>query len=234
MTIRTMRSTAISAAALTLLLGVGSTPALADPGALRAPEQVRCIHLPAALSGIETKGLFKVESETRLERGPYVSEGEDAEGTYYRAPPGGVYQGPPKNKPANGAWQLDRDGGIFVPRDRSAPPQLYSYVIENGTSAATLVPPATADCTNTTYVRDPNTKAVRVAAYQGEGATATEAKRVGVAGGSVIGYALNELIEGRNMGRIVKLPQSKNAEFNARLGEFARNTVPIKAEGAQD
>jgi hypothetical protein len=234
MTIRTLRNTAISAAALTLLLGVDGTPALADPGALRVPEQVRCIHLPAVLSGIETKGLFKVESETRLERGPYVSEGEDAEGTYYRAPPGGVYQGPPKDKPANGAWQLDRDGGIFVPRDPSAPPQLYSYVIENGTSAATLVPPATADCTNTTYVRDPNTKAVRVAAYQGEGAARTDAKRVGVAGGSVIGYALNELVEGRNMGRIVKLPQSKNAEFNARLGEVARNAVPIKAEGAQD
>ncbi|NIA57526.1 hypothetical protein HAV22_28260 [Massilia sp. TW-1] len=234
MTTRTLGSTAISAAALTLLLGVGGTPALADPGALRVPEQVTCIHLPAVLSGIETKGLFKVESETRLERGPYISEGEDAEGTYYRAPPGGVYQGPPKNKPANGAWQLDRDGGIFVPRDPSAPPQLYSYASENGTSAATLVPPATADCTNTTYVRDPNTKAVRVAAYQGEGATATDAKRVGVAGGSVIGYALNELVEGRNMGRIVRLPQSKNAEFNARLGEFARNAVPIKAEDAQD
>ncbi|MCS0584071.1 hypothetical protein NX784_20950 [Massilia pinisoli] len=234
MTIRISRSTATSAGALALLLGGGGTPALADPGELRPPAHVTCIHVPAVLSGIETKGLFKVESETRLERGPYIAEGEDAEGTYYRAPPGGVYQGPPKDKPAKGAWQLDRDGGIFVARDPSAPPQLYSYVIENGTSAATLVPPAAADCTNTTYVRDPNTKAVRVAAYAGEGVARADAKRVGLAGGSVIGYALNELIEGRNNGRIVKLPQSKNAEFNARLGEFARHAVPIKAEGAQD
>ena len=39
-----------------------------------------------------------------------------------------------KGKPAKGAWQVNRDGGIFVPRDPSAPPQLYSYVSDVGTS----------------------------------------------------------------------------------------------------
>jgi hypothetical protein len=234
MNIRTSPRPAISAAALALLLSFSGTPAIAGPGELQVPTQVSCIHLPAALSGIETKGLFKVETETRLERGPYISEGEDAEGTYFRAPPGGVYLGPPKDKPAKGAWQIDRDGGIFVPRDPSAAPQLYSYVSDAGTSAATVVPPAAADCSNTSYILDPVTKAVRVAGYAGEGMKQTGARQVGAVGGGVIGSFLDEFLEGRNKGKIVKLPQSKNPEFNAKLSELARKAVPVKPADAPD
>jgi hypothetical protein len=242
MNIRTSPRTAIPAAALALLLSTGG----ANSAELQVPSQVSCIHLPAALSGIETKGLFKVETETRLERGPYISEREDAEGTYFRAPPGGVYLGPPKDKPAKGAWQLNRDGGIFVPRDPSAPPQLYSYVSDVGASAATLVPPAAADCSNTSYVRDPVTKAVSVAGYPGEGVTQTDAKKVGTGGGGLVlgnvpgsvlggvaGSVLGDFLEGKgDMGKIAKLPQSKNPEFNAKLSQLARTAVPIKAADA--
>ena len=219
----------MSAAVLALLLGTGGASATTNPAELQAPDQVTCIHLPAALSGIETKGLFKVESETRLERGPHISEREDAEGTYFRAPPGGLYIGPPKDKPAQGAWQVNRNGGIFVPRDPSAPPQLYSYVSDVGVSVATLVPPAAADCANTSYVRDPATKAVRVAGYAGEGAVRTEAKRVGMAGGGVTESVFGAFLETMDFGKISKLPLPKNPEFNARLGELARTAVPIKA-----
>lgn len=233
MNIRTSPRPAISAVALALLLSFSGTPAMAGSSELQVPAQVSCIYLPAALSGIETKGLFKVESETRLERGPYISEGEDAEGTYFRAPPGGVYLGPPKDKPAKGAWQIDRDGGIFVPRDPSAPPQLYSYNGDPLTSAGTVVPPATADCSNTRYVRDPVTKAVKVAGYTGEGMTQAGAKQVSAAMG-VAAYFLYEFIEGRDKGKITKLPQSKNPEFNAKLSELARNAVPVKPADAPD
>lgn len=246
MNIRTSHRTAICAAALALLLSISGTPAMANSAELQVPAQVSCIHLPAALSGIETKGLFKVETEMRLERGPYISEREDAEGTYFRAPPGGVYLGPPKDKPAKGAWQVNRDGGIFVPRDPSAPPQLYSYISDVGTSAATVVPPAGADCSNTSYVRDPVTKAVRVAGYTGEGMTQTDAKQVGVGGGGLVlgnvpgsvlggvaGSVLGDFLGGTaDMGKIVKLPQSKNPEFNAKLSQFARTAVPIEAADA--
>lgn len=214
---------------------------MAGSSGLKAPDQLSCIHLPAALSGIETKGLFKVESETRLERGPYISEGEDAEGTYFRAPAGGVYLGPPKDKPAKGAWQLNRDGGIFVPRDPSAPPQLYSYVNDDRTSAATVVPPATSDCSNTRFVRDPVTKAVKAAEYTGE-VTQTDAKQVGVIdvkkvgmiGHGALGAWLSDFLQGAENGTIAKLPQSGNPEFNARLKEFARAAVPVKAADAQN
>lgn len=92
--------TTIHAVTLALLLGeFGMSPAMAKPSELQVPTQVSCIELSAALSGIETKGLFKVESETRLERGPYISAHEDAEGIYYRAPPGGVYIGPLRASP---------------------------------------------------------------------------------------------------------------------------------------
>ena len=237
--------TAIAAAALATLLGIGATPAVAKSAQLQAPSEVRCLYLPAALSGIETKGLMKVETQTRLERGPYVSEREDAEGTYFRAPPGGVYVGPPKDKPARGAWQLNRDGGIFVPRDPSAPPQLYSYAGEVGVSAATVVPPAAADCSNTRYVRDPATQAVGVAAYMGEGMTQTAAKQVGGGGGIVLGNvpgsalggaagsAVGDLLRASaGVGKLAKLPPSKNLEFNARLGQLVRTIVPIKAADA--
>jgi hypothetical protein len=242
MNIHTSPRTAISTAGLALLLGFSGTPALADSSKLQAPAQLTCIHLPAALSGIETKGLFKVETETRLERGPYISGGEDADGIYFRAPPGGVYLGPPKDKPAKGAWQLNRDGGIFVPRDASAPPQLYSYVADDRTSAATLVPPATADCTNTRYVRDPVTKAVKAAKYTGEGMTETDAKQVGVIdvkqvgmiGHGILGSMLYDFLQGPEHGTIVKLPQSGNPEFNARLREFARKAVPVEPVDAPD
>lgn len=242
MNIRTSQRTAISAAGLALLLSFSGTPAMAGSSGLQAPAQLSCIHLPAALSGIETKGLFKVESETRLERGPYISEGEDAEGTYFRAPPGGVYLGPPKDKPSKGAWQLDRDGGIFVPRDPSAPPQLYSYVADARTSAATLVPPPTADCSNTRFVRDPATKAIKAAKYTGEGMTQTDAKQVGVIdvnkvgmlGRGFVGSMLSDFLQGPENGTIVKLPQSGNPEFNAKLREFARKAVPVEPSDAPD
>jgi hypothetical protein len=242
MTIRTLRSTAISTAGLALLLSFSATPAMAGSSGLKTPAKLSCIQLPAALSGIETKGLFKVESETRLERGPYISEGEDAEGTYFRAPAGGVYLGPPKDKPAKGAWQLNRDGGIFVPHDPSAPPQLYSYVTENGVSAATVVPPATADCSNTKFVRDPETKAVKAAEYTGEGTTQTEAKQVGTVdvknvgmiGHGALGSWLSDFLQGPENGTIAKLPQSGNPEFNAKLRAFARSAVPVKTEDAAD
>jgi hypothetical protein len=237
MKIRTSLRTAISTAGLAVLLGFNSPPAMAASPGLQMPAKLSCIHLPAVLSGIETKGLFKVESETRLERGPYISEAEDAEGTYFRAPAGGVYLGPPKDKPARGAWQLNRDGGIYVPRDPSAPPQLYWYVVENGNSAATVVPPAEADCSNTRYVRDPATKAIKSARYPGDGGTATEAKKSGTVDiqekvSSVHGVAfamLSDFLQGPENGTIMKLPQSGNPEFNARLKEFARKAVPVEA-----
>lgn len=231
MTIRT-KAFSCTTIALALQLGASATPAMARPDELNVPAQVSCIYLPAALSGIDVKGLFKVETETRLERGPYISEREDAEGTYFRAPPGGVYLGPPKDKPAKGAWQVNRDGGIFVPRDPAAPPQLYSFVTDVATSAATVVPPAAADCTNTSYVRDPATKAVHVTGYAGEGGSATAAKQVGVGGGGLTNSAFGAFLEGMDRGKIVKLPQSKNPEFIAKLSQFARTAVPMKEADA--
>jgi hypothetical protein len=228
MKIRTPSRTVISATALALVLSTNGTVAMADPVEPQAPAQVSCIYLPGVLSGIETRGLFKVESESRLERGPYFSEREDAEGTYFRAPPGGVYLGTPKDKPARGARLLNNDGGIFVPRDPSAAPQLYVYTSDIGSSAATLVPSAAADCSNTRYVRDPVTKAVSVTGYEG-GGTETSAKE-GVGGPGVLGHLLGKLLV--DTGKIAKFPLPKNAEFIAKLSQLVRTAVPMKAADA--
>ncbi len=222
--------TNISPLAAALLLAATAAPALAKPIEVKPPAELSCIHLSEALRGIEFKGLMKVESETRLERGPYISEHEDADGTYYRAPPGGVYLGPPKDKPAKGAWQVNRNGGIFVPRDPSALPQLYSYITDAGDSAGTVVPPAEANCANTSYARDPATTAVSVTAYAGAAVTAPSSTTVGVTGGpGVVGALIGAWIMSKDMGKIAKLPQTKNAEFTAKLGELARSAKPMKA-----
>lgn len=230
MTIHDLPRTVVSIAALLLLSASVSASAadLKKTEELKVPAEVSCIHVPEMLTGIEVKGWFKVEHETRLERGPYISEYEDAEGTYYRAPPGGVYVGPPKDKPSNGAWKNHSDGGIFVPRDPSVPPQLYAYVAEPGKSAATLVPPAESNCSNTSYIRDSATKAVRVAEYKGEGMTQVEAKQVGVNIAANMTGVIGAVLRDLDMGKIAKLPVPKMPEFNAKLGQIVRTAVPIK------
>lgn len=44
----------------------------------------------------------------------------------------------------------------------------------------------------------------------------------------MVGAMLSDFLEGPEKGTIVKLPQSKNPEFNARLREFARKAVPVE------
>jgi hypothetical protein len=53
-------------------------------------------------------------------------------------------------------------------------------------------------------------------------------------GHGALGSWLSDFLQGPENGTIAKLPQSGNAEFNARLRAFARSAVPIKTEDAAD
>lgn len=244
---KTLRLAGLSAAAMMVLVS-GACPATAASNDLRPPAQVSCIHLPVALSTTEAKGLFKVVWTTRLERGPYISEREDAEGTYYRAPPGGIHvsQPNPKDKLAAPVNAYTSDGGIFVPRDAAAPARLYHYL--QNEAAPVTVPPDGADCSSTTVVRDPATKGVSVAAYAAAfgaaGAAGGYAAReaapnssvshgraagIGAAGGLISGVIVGAMIN-MEVGKLAPLKVKLEPQFSEELNKAARAAVPIKEQ----
>jgi len=53
-------------------------------------------------------------------------------------------------------------------------------------------------------------------------------------GHGLAGSMLSDFLQGPENGTMVKLPQSKNPEFNARLREFARKAVPVEPADATD
>jgi hypothetical protein len=153
------------------------------PDKLSAPQNVTCVEVKEPLSFTAKRGLLHIEQETRLERGAYVSEKEDAKGTYYRAPPGGISVGRLDRKdgvPGTGVFEI-LDGGIFIPHDGKAAPTLYKYF--STTSATPEVPAASVNCSSVVYTRDPDTKKVNVVAV----ATATG---LGAATGAMVGRSI--------------------------------------------
>ena len=217
-----------------------------NPKDMRVPSQITCIDLPSDLSTTEPQGILGSAWTTRLERGPYIAEREDDEGTYFRAPQGGllVAQEGMMEKPAGLMTHMTFDGGIFIPRDTNALPHLYRYyTIE---PAPVAVPPAEANCLTTTFVCDPFSKGVSTLAYAeggaASGATAGlvtralasnsrmsygQAGLAGAAGGAIAGVIIAQLIQ-MDAGKIVQIPVSKNRQFTAQLSAIARGTVPIK------
>ena len=63
----------------------------------------------------------------RLERGPYLAEKQDSQGTYYRAPPGGIFVSNSDSGPSHG---MAYDGGFYVPRNGTRPVMIYYYYSE--------------------------------------------------------------------------------------------------------
>jgi hypothetical protein len=119
------------AAAVAALIGLplSGWATTVAPSSLRVPAQLTCFDLPTPISYSAQRGLANITWVTRLERGPYVSEYEDAGGTYFRAPPGGLSGARPDlmDKPAGMLTHMNYDGGIWIPRDPTVPPHRYVY-----------------------------------------------------------------------------------------------------------
>ena len=218
---------------------------LVEPETLRVPSQLTCFELPEPLSKTTVAGLLSVTWVTRLERGPYVAEREDATGTFYRAPPGGVAIGRPDmaDKPANLLTHMTYDGGIWIPRDPSQPPHLYTYFSADATPAS--VPPADASCANTGVVRDPKTHGVSAlkygAAFGAAGAAGGLAARVtgatnmgygkaavtGGAGGAIAGVIVAGFIN-MDVGKIQHRPPETDATFVAAIRAASAHPVNLQ------
>ncbi|RLK31767.1 hypothetical protein [Cupriavidus plantarum] len=128
------------------LVGCGTVPEN-----LNRPASLSCIEVPQGTEGHEYRGLLKMPWITRLSAGPYISELEDEAGTYYRAPPGGVYIAPP-NPPSDYFQPMTYDGGLWVPRDGNKPVNVYFY---SSTRNAVVKPlPQGASCATAVATRN--------------------------------------------------------------------------------
>lgn len=155
------------------------------PDDLKKPVQLSCLQVPQGLEAHEIKGLADFHWTTRLASGPYLSEGEDAEGTFYRAPSGGIYIGRDDlaDKPTSAYAPRIYDGGIWLPNKRGLQPYFYIYPSLNVPKVESL--PDNANCANAVAIPAPEGKNVSVIAFATEGA-------IGGAAGGVIARAAVE------------------------------------------
>lgn len=227
-----------------LLLNGCVTPI--KPTDLRVPAQVSCIYLPTELEATDVRGLLKYVWKTHLARGPYIAERESEKGTYYRAPPGGIsiYNVEGVGKPDGILTHMTYDGGIFSPRDPALPPSLYTYFSVASAPVVTL--PENTDCSTATYVRDPVTRGVSVAAFAVGGAiggatgaaighsmssnnnmSSGQAVGAGAIGGAIGGAIIASMIN-NDIGKIVPVMTTNDQQFISRLTQLVKNPVPIK------
>ncbi|KQV53695.1 MULTISPECIES: hypothetical protein [unclassified Duganella] len=221
-------------AASAMLGGCASTP-LVEPDRLAAPASITCIQLPQALTASDTAGMLKLVTETRLERGPYVSEKEDAQGTYFRAPQGGISIFQPGNP---GAKRSHSDGGFFMPKDPSKMPSIYLYTSMEG--VAPEVPAEGTGCANVGYTKDPVTHKLSVGLMATAGGLGGAAGRAVVknsslsygqaaAGGAVAGALVAYLVN-KDMGKITTLTVVKDQAVLGKLRELSVQAVALAVQ----
>ncbi|MDB5815977.1 MAG: hypothetical protein JWM03_890 [Rhodocyclales bacterium] len=223
---------------LSLLSGCATTH---KPEELRVPEPMTCIYLQTPMSFFVNRGLFNVVMETRLERGPYIAEREDTEGTFYRAPPGGFSGWPYSIQSAD--IKSARDGGFWIPHDRQKTPRLYSYF--STAAVPPSVPSENINCSSFAQIKDPLTSKLNLTEITAEGAVGGaiggvigrsmnphsgmsygQAAGVGAVGGA-LGMAIVGAIINADVGKIILYPWEEGPEID-RLRKLASQAVKVK------
>jgi hypothetical protein len=128
-----------------------------NPTRLKAPEQLTCVYLNEALEFSAIYGLLDVKWTTRLERGPYWSEKRDKNGTYYRAPAGGLFIAASKESDFGGGTTI-YDGGFYVPDNPNKPITTYRYF--GFPNAQVRVPAPSENCNSLVFDGTPDAKKV--------------------------------------------------------------------------
>lgn len=214
-----------------------------DPNDMQAPQEITCIYLSEPVELTAVYGAFNVQWTTRLEKGAYWSEKIDADGSYFRAPVGGVSVKGKSGGPFPGQ-PTTTDGGFYVPNDAAKPIALYWYF-----STEPVPPQATqaSSCAEVAFVKDANTKKIDLVSFTAEGAIGGAAGGVignslvrgsrisfgqaagtGAVGGA-IGVFLVGAIVNAGVGKIVWVqPPIKDAQFLDKLKALAQTRVPVK------
>lgn len=214
---------------------------------LPLPKSMTCLQVKQAISYTITRGLLHIPWDVELGRGAYISEHEDANGVYYRAPSGSMTERRADEKETSVAGRRATfEGGIFIPNDASAAPTLYEYY---GTmSRSTRAVPDSTDCGTLTYAVDPSTHKINVwamGAATGIGAATgmaighsihpqmkgsyAQAAGVGLVGG-LIGGLIIGAIENSKAGEIVEGP-SVNSEAGEKIKALVADKVSMTERG---
>ncbi len=219
------------------LMGCGTTAI--KPAELRDPNQISCIYFSEPVSYKEKRGLLSIEWQYRLERGPYIAEKEDDEGTYFRAPPGGVhvFRTDMQDKPSSFVTNQLRDGGFWIPRDSKKSPKMYSYFSMK--DAEVVIPNDSTNCSSFAYLKDPVTSKVSVVAFGAGGAIGGALGRTlapnsqlsygQAAVGGAIGMALVAALINADIGKIMPWEISDNAFIN-KIKDLSKHTVFLQKD----
>lgn len=128
---------------------------------LPQPKNMACLQVKPALSYTIARGWLHIPWEIELGQGSYVSEREDANGVYYRAPAGAITERRTDVKPdSRAARATSFEGGIYVPDNASVAPTIYEYY--GSASLVAQSAPGDADCSKLAYAVDPYTRKVSV------------------------------------------------------------------------
>lgn len=207
------------------------------PDSLNPPNEPSCILLTEAISYSEVKGYMDIQWEYKLERGPYIAEKEDKEGVYFRAPPGGVFLGRPdkKDEPPSLVTHVTRDGGFFIPHDKSKQPRLYRYFSMD--EAKVIIPSTEINCSSFAYSKDPNTSKISIGAFAIDGAAGGVTGR-GMVPNSQMGYgqtAAAGAISGVIVAAIINADVGKiihwdiaDTSFASKLRELSLNAIKLE------
>ncbi|MFB4368359.1 MULTISPECIES: hypothetical protein [unclassified Pseudomonas] len=226
---------------VTLLSGC-ATPI--NPKDLKEPQEVTCIDLKEPLVLTDHYGPFDMQWTTKFEKGPYWSEKIDPNGTYYRAPPGGISV----TDESGGAFPgqpTTSDGGFYIPNKENEPVKLYAYF---STEPAPVQPyPTGTDCTTLGYVSDPSTSKVDIVSFAVGGAIggATggliargvsssgnmsygQAAGAGAAGGLIGGIIIASIINS-GIGKMVLLqPPIKSTQYLEKFTKLSSTKAVIR------
>lgn len=209
-------------------------------GELRTPAAGSCIDVKVPLVLTDTYGLASVEQTIRLTPGLYYSEKEDDQGTYYRAPPGGLSYSRTgeESKPASMLTHMVVDGGVWLPRDPAVKPRFY-WIFSKG-DVASVAQPAGTECSLAALLKIPDatgqvpwnagggTSVVTGNMLYGQGAVAGSIGQV-AAGGAIAGSIIDTIID-NDVGKIELgfLPVPKSEPFIATLRQLGRDPIPMK------
>ncbi len=236
------------------VLALGACGTMVRPDDLKRPEAISCIDVPAGIESHTTQGLLRYNWTTKLAPGAYVSEGEDADGTYYRGP----YEAITADADSFPKPSRMYDGGIWVPRKGDQAPAVYTYFAWKDPKTT---PPSGVSCANAIAVRGQGTSGVREVRYvtrenSGQpavgGASTAEANAgfeaglqmgtsgtftggqvsgAGVAGGAIGGIVVAALIQ-MDVGKISVAPYLSDEKLSVTLKQLAQSARPIKIEPA--
>jgi hypothetical protein len=237
-----MKRTLLTACLLTAVVPLAhATTVRGDK--LPPPKKMTCLQVKQAISILSTRGLLHIPYDVELGPGAYVSEHEDANGVYYRAPEEAITERRTDVKPTSRAGRaMTFDGGIYVPNDPAVAPTLYKYYATY--SAVTQPVPSDTDCSTLAYTVDPHTQKVSVVAtgmVVGVGAATGmvtsryvhphihtsygQAAGAGLAGGLIAGLIIGA-IENSKVGEILPGPEL-DSQAQEKIKALVANKVAL-------